>query len=132
MFFRVKTSGPRRYLQIVENTRAQGRVCQRVLVTLGRLDRLQQSGHLDALLASGARFAEHVLLLTAHQSGQAPVVSTRRLGPALVFERLWRDTGCQAVVHQLLHDRHFEFPVERAIFVTVLHRLCDPGSDRAA
>jgi hypothetical protein len=132
MFFRVKTSGPRRYLQIVENTRAQGRVCQRVLVTLGRLDRLQQSGHLDALLASGARFAEHVLLLTAHQSGQAPVVRTCCLGPALVFERLWRDTGCQAVVHQLLQDRRFEFPVERALFVTVLHRLCDPGSDRAA
>jgi hypothetical protein len=132
MFFRVKTSGPRRYLQIVANTREQGRVCQRVLVTLGRLDQLQQSGHLDALLASGARFAEHVLLLTAHHSGQAPVVRTACLGPALVFERLWRDTGCQAVVHQLLHDRRFEFPVERAVFLAVLHRLCDPGSDRAA
>jgi hypothetical protein len=132
MFFRVKTSGPRRYLQIVENSRDHGRVCQRVLVTLGRLDQLQASGHLDALLASGARFAEHVLLLTAVHDGQVPVIRTSRLGPALVFERLWRDTGCQAVIHQLLHDRRFEFAVERAVFVTVLHRLCAPGSDRAA
>ena len=132
MFFRVKTSGPRRYLQIVENTRDQGRVCQRVLTTLGRLDQLQDSGQLDALLASGARFAEHILLLTAHQNGQAPAIRTCCLGPALVFERLWRDTGCQAVVQDLLRDRRFEFPVERAVFVTVLHRLCDPGSDRAA
>ena len=132
MFFRVKQSGPRHYLQIVENTRDHGRVCQRVLTTLGRLDQLKSSGQLDALLASGARFAEHILLLTAHQNGQAPVVRTRCLGPALVFERLWRDIGCQAVVHELVQERRFEFPVERAVFVTVLHRLCDPGSDRAA
>jgi len=132
MFFRVKKAGPRHYLQIVENTRAHGRVCQRVLTTLGRLDHLQRSGQLDALLASGARFAEHILLLTAHQNGQTPVVRTRCLGPALVFERLWRDIGCQAVVHALVQERRFAFPVERAVFVTVLHRLCDPGSDRAA
>jgi transposase len=132
MFFRVKTSGPRRYLQIVANTRHQGRVRQRVLTTLGRLDLLQHSGQLDALLASGARFAEHVLLLTAHQAGQVPVVRSRRLGPALVFERLWRDTGCQAVLQGLLQDRRFTCDVERAVFASVLHRLCDPGSDRAA
>ena len=28
--------------------------------------------------------------------------------------------------------RHFDFPVERALFLTVLHRLCATGSDRAA
>jgi Transposase DDE domain len=132
MFFRVKTSGPRRYLQIVENTRDHGRVRQHVLTTLGRLDLLQHSGQLDALLASGARFAEHILLLTAHQAGQAPVVRSSRLGPALVFERLWRDTGCQAVLAALLQERRFACAIERAVFATVLHRLCDPGSDRAA
>jgi len=36
------------------------------------------------------------------------------------------------VVTQLLRDRRFEFDVERAVFLTVLHRLCAPGSDRAA
>jgi hypothetical protein len=132
MFFRVKVSGNRRYLQIVENAREHGRVRQRVLTTLGRLDQLQASGQLDALLGSGARFAEHVLLLTAHQAGQVPVLRSRHLGPALVFERLWRDTGCQTVIHTLLRDRRFACDVERAVFATVLHRLCDPGSDRAA
>jgi hypothetical protein len=90
MFFRVKQSGPRQYLQIVENSRANGQVRQRVLTTLGRLDELKQSGQLDALLASGARFAEHILLLTAHRSGQAPAITTLRIGPTLIFERLWR------------------------------------------
>jgi len=131
MFFRVKKSAARQYLQIVENFRDQGRVKQRVLVTLGRLDELQQAGRLDALLASGARFAEHVLLLTAHRGGQATVVSTRRIGPVLIFERLWRESCCQAILAELLSRRRYDFDVERAVFLTVLHRLCATGSDRA-
>jgi transposase len=132
MFFRVKKSGPRHYLQIVENSRQQGSVRQRVLATLGRLDELQSSGQLDGLLGSGARFAEHVLLLTAHRSGQIPVITSRRIGPTLIFERLWQETGCQQVLTELLGNRHFDFAVERAVFLTVLHRLCATGSDRAA
>src|SRR6266849_4400450 len=131
MFFRIKQSGPRQYLQIVENSRAKGRVRQRVLTTLGRLDELRQAGHLDGLLASGARFAEHILLITAHRNGQVPTLTTQRIGPTLIFERLWQETGCQQVVTQLLAQRYFEFPVERAIFLTVLQRLCATGSDRA-
>src|SRR5271156_1270607 len=132
MFFRVKQSGPRQYLQIVENARLDGKTRQRVLVTLGRLDELEQSGQLDSLLASGARFARHVLLLTAHRQGNAPAIRTTRIGPALIFERLWRESGCQQVLEGLLGRRHFDFPVERALFLTVLHRLCATGSDRAA
>jgi hypothetical protein len=132
MFFRVKPSGQRRYLQLVENSWDQGRTKQRVLATLGRLDQLQQSGQLDALLASGARLAQHALLLTAHRDGQLPTLTTRRIGPALIFDRLWQVTGCREVVTELLADRRFEFAVERAVFLTVLHRLFAPGSDRAA
>ena len=58
MFFRVKKSEDRSYLQIVENRRENGRVKQHVIATLGRLEQLQDSGRLDALLQSGARFAE--------------------------------------------------------------------------
>ena len=132
MFFRTKTSGPRSYLQIVENRWEDGRSRQRVVATLGRLDQLQQAGQLDALLASGARLAQSVLLLSAHAQGQLPTITTRRIGPALIFQRLWQQTGCQRVIEQLLDGRRFEFAVERAIFLTVLHRLFDPGSDRAA
>src|SRR5512140_1095840 len=132
MFFRTKTSGPRSYLQIVENRWEDGRPRQRVIATLGRLDQLQQSGQLDALLVSGARLAQSVLLLSAHAKGQLPTITTRRIGPALIFERLWRETGCQRVIEQLLDGRRFECDVERSVFLTVLHRLFAPGSDRAA
>lgn len=132
MFFRTKKSGQRTYLQIAENRREDGKVRQRIIATLGRMDQLQESGQLDSLLRSGARFADAVLLLSAHQNGELPVVNTQRIGPALIFERLWRETGCQAVIQSLLKERSFEFPVERAIFMTVLHRLMVSGSDRAA
>src|SRR6266436_6153043 len=132
MFFRTKTSGTRSYLQIVENRWEDGRPKQRVIATLGRLDQLQQTGQLDALLASGARLAQSVLLLSAHAKGQLTTITNRRIGPALIFERLWRETGCRRVVERLLEGRRFEFDVELAVFLTVLHRLFDPGSDRAA
>jgi len=132
MFFRTKTSGPRTYLQVVENRWEGGRSRQRVVATLGRLDQLQQSGQLDGLLASGARLARSVLLLSEHAQGRLPTLSIRRIGAALVFQRLWRQTGCQQVIQHLLKGRRFEFPSERAIFLTVWHRLFDPGSDRAA
>jgi transposase len=132
MFFRTKTSGPRTYLQVVENRWEDGRSRQRVVATLGRLDQLQQSGQLDALLISGARLAESVLVLTDHAQGKLPAYTSRRIGPPLVFQRLWEQTGCRHVIRQLLKGRRHEFPLERAIFLTVLHRLFDPGSDRAA
>ena len=131
MFFRVKKAKGLQYLQIVESRREGDSVKQRVLQNVGRLDALQQSGQLDSLLASGARFAHHSLLHTAHKNGQAPAVNTQRIGPTLIFERLWKETGCQAVINRLLATRYFEFPVERAVFLTVLHRLCATGSDRA-
>jgi transposase len=132
MFFRTKKSGPRSYLQIVENHWRDGRPQQTVLVTLGRLEELQGVGQVDALLTSGSRFAEKLLVLSAHEKQQVPVIQTRRWGAALVFEKLWRETGCPAVLAALLRGRHFEFAVERAVFLTVLHRLVAQGSDRAA
>jgi len=132
MYFRTKKSGPRSYLQIVESHWRDGRPRQTVLVTLGRLEELQGGGQVDALLTSGSRFAEKLLVLSAHHKQQLPVIQTRRWGAALVFEKLWRDTGCQTIVTELLRTRRFEFPVERAVFLTVLHRLLAQGSDRAA
>ncbi len=73
-----------------------------------------------------------MLVLSEHAQGKLPTISVRHIGPALVFRRLWELTGCRHVIGQLLKGRRFEFAVERAVFLTVLHRLFDPGSDRAA
>lgn len=132
MFFREKKSGDRTYLQIVENRWEQGGSKQRVLTTLGRLDKLNESGAIDSLLRSGSRFAQALMVISAHKRGEAPATSTKLIGPVLVFERLWEETGCKAVLENLLDGRKFGFNVERALFLTVLHRLIESGSDRQA
>jgi Transposase DDE domain len=132
VFFRIKQSGPRSYLQIVENQREGGAVRQTVIAPLGRADELAASGGLAALLASGARHCEQVLLLSTLQADlDGPRVLAKRIGAPLLFGRLWEETGCKAVIGALLAERLFEFPVERAVFTTVLHRLMVSGSDRA-
>ncbi len=50
-------------------------------------------------------------------------------GPDLVFGKLWKETGIQSVLKHLLKGRKFGFDVERAISVTVLHRIMVSGSD---
>jgi len=132
MFVRAKKSGRYEYLQVVQNERVDGRVRQRVIATLGRVDQLQQEGHIDALLSSCSRFAQNVAVMDAHKRGALPPVETIKIGPPLVFERLWREQKIKDVLGQLLRGRKYEFPVERAIFMTVLHRLFVSGSDRAA
>jgi Transposase DDE domain len=132
MYFRKKLSAGRTYLQIVESHRSGDKVRQQVVATLGRLDELLASGQLERLLHSGARFAAQAMVLQAARDDASLTVATRRIGPALVFERLWEETGCRAVVAELASRRKHAFALERAVFLTVLHRLVGGGSDRAA
>jgi transposase len=132
MFFRKKKVSNRVYLQIVENRWENKQCKQRVLCTLGRLDKLTESTSIDSLIKSGAKFAQTLMILSSHKKGQSPAISTYRIGPSLIFERLWKETGCRDVIKSLLLGRNFQFDVERAIFLTVLHRLFVSGSDRQA
>jgi transposase len=132
VFLRTQTNGDRTYLMLVENERINGRLVQRVLHRFGRLDELQASGQIDALLRSLGRFADKVVVLDAHAKGLTTSTSTTCVGPALVFERLWRESGIHDVLVRELTGRRFTAAIERGIFLTVLHRLMAPGSDRAA
>ena len=128
MFARVKKSGKYQYLQIVENRKEKGKVKQRVIATVGRMDQLHEKGRVETLIRSLSRFSEKALLILSGQSDVS--ADARTIGPALVFQRLWKESGIEACIKKLLVGRRFEFDVERAIFVTVLHRLMVSGSDR--
>jgi hypothetical protein len=128
MFARVKKSGQYQYLQIVENRKEKGKVKQRVIATVGRLDQLQDKGRVETLIRSLSRFSEKALLILSGQSEVSADAVT--IGPALIFQRLWKESGIEACIKVLVCGRKFEFDVERAIFLTVLHRLMVSGSDR--
>ena len=128
MFARVKKSGNNHYLQIVENRREGRKIHQRVLATLGRMDQLQARGEIETLIRSLSRFSEKALLIL---SGKADIqASAKKIGPALIFERLWKELQIGKVIKSHLGGRKFEFKMERAIFLTVVHRLLVSGSDR--
>ncbi len=132
MFFRLKKSGKRGYVQIVENTRDGAAVRQRVIANLGRADELAASGALASLIASGAKLTDQVLLINAldEDAEGALSIAAKRIGGPLLFGRIWERLGVADVLIGLLKERAFEFPVERAVFVAALHRLFVSGSDR--
>jgi transposase len=128
MFARVKKSGPHQYLQLVENRRENGKVAQRVIATLGRMDHLTEKGSVESLIRSLSRFSDTTLLVLSSRSQVN--ASAKKIGPALIFERLWRELGLSSIISSLVSSRKFGFSVERALFLTVLHRLFVSGSDR--
>jgi hypothetical protein len=132
MFVRVKKIGAYEYLYLVENAREGGRHVQRVVKALGRRDEVEASGMLDALVASAARHSRRSIVLSRFYRGELAELRRVSIGPDLVFGRLWRETGCAEVIRALLVGRRFGFDVERAIYLTVLHRLMVSGSDRHA
>ncbi len=99
-----------------------------MIATIGRMDRLQEKGRVETLIRSLSRFSEKALLILSGQSDVSANALTT--GPTLVFQRLWKESGIKACIKKLLVGRKFEFDVERAIFLTVLHRLMVSGSDR--
>ncbi len=128
MFARVKKSGKYQYLQIVENQKEKGKVKQRVIATIGRMDQLQAKDRVETLIRSLSRFSEKTMLIL---SGKSDISADAvKIGPSIIFERLWNETGIKRAIQRLLIDRRFGFDVERAIFLTVLHRLMVSGSDR--
>ena len=132
MFVRVKKNREYSYLQIVESRREGKSVKQRVLATLGQYDALAASGKIDDLARSLLKFTAGIQVIDAHREGSLQAHGTKSIGPALVFDRIWRELGIRDVIVEKLEGKRFRFSVERAIFLTVLHRLFDPGSDRAA
>jgi hypothetical protein len=132
MFAREKRIGPYTYIYLVGNVREAGRTKQRIIANLGRKEVVDARGDIDRLTRSLARLAQRSLVLSAVDGEVPPGVACRHIGPALLFERLWQETGCRDVLNELAAPRQFGFAAERAVFLTVLHRLFVSGSDRAA
>jgi len=132
MFVRAKTfknkdGQERSYLQLVESYRSEGRVRQRVVASLGRLDQLGPAG-VDRLIESLSQFAERYRDIEKARTQAVGVRSAKSWGPALVFRHLWENLGLKAIIAKHLAKRSLEIPVDEALFAMVLNRLTDPGS----
>jgi transposase len=133
MFARVKSNGTgpnaKKYLQIVESYRKDGRVKQRVIATLGRIDKLQDTKALAGIITSLGRFCDQIRVVESSRSPEISSCQSRLWGPALVFNRLWEKQGLPKILGHLAENRRFSFDPERVTFALALQRLCEPGSD---
>ena len=133
MFVKVTTSGPRRYVQLVESYRDDaGRVKKRTVATLGRLDQL--TGELDCVIDGLLKVAGREPVVV--QSATAPVVgatagvsfeSARALGNVWTLTEIWKELGFSDLRRVFRRTRH-TIDVEALIRIMVLNRLCDPDS----
>jgi len=125
MFIKVTTSGPRRYVQLVEAYRDdQGRPKQRTVATLGRLDQL--SSELESVIAGLLRVTGKALPETL----SPPAItfeSARAFGDVWTLTELWNDLGLNQLRKVFRRTRH-SIDVEALIRVMVFNRLCDPDS----
>lgn len=133
MFTRIKTVSANgrnyNYLHIVENYREDGRVRQRIVASLGRLDELLAKGDLQRVVEGMLRCLPQLRLVDAQRQQTLAAESDRVWGPVLVFERLWQELGLDAFFKAIASRRRLGFDLERAVFALVLQRLLSPGSD---
>ena len=103
MFVKITTSGPRKYVKLVEAFRDERGVArQRVIATLGRLEHIQ-AGKGDALLNGLLRASGKPTLEEGTGAVDfAPAVS---VGDTWVLHALWSELGFAEVFRRLLRRR---------------------------
>jgi hypothetical protein len=86
------------------------RTKQRIIKNLGRKEVVEATGELERLARSVARHARRSIVLSALDGGQAPGLACTRIGPPLLFGRLWEESGCRAVIEDLVAACGFALP----------------------
>ena len=128
MYVKVTTSGPRRYVQLIESFRDDdGRVKKRTVATLGRADQL--SGELDSVLDGLLKVAgrEPAKLAPAISASCLSFESARALGNVWTLTEIWKELGFSDLRRVFRRTRH-TIDVEALTRIMVLNRLCDPDS----
>lgn len=124
MYVKITHSGPRRYVQLVESFRnEEGKVKQRTIATLGRLDQID--GNLEAVISG-------LLRVTGRSDARSPqpeisFESSRALGDIWALQELWNTLGFSSLARTFRNTRH-SIDVEALIRLMVFNRLCDPES----
>jgi transposase len=128
MYVKVTTSGPRRYVQLIESFRDDdGRVKKRTVATLGRADQL--SGELDSVIDGLLKVAgrEPAKQVPAISASSLTFESARALGNVWTLTEIWKELGFSDLRRVFGRTRH-TIDVEALIRIMVLNRLCDPDS----
>jgi hypothetical protein len=116
------------HLQIAENVwdpqRKRSRV--QIVYSCGRADEPVVAEGLCRLARSSLRRCSPEEIVSEDPSWR--VVDTWPYGGIYVLEQLWARLGIAEVIGQIMAERRFDFPLERALFAMVANRACAPSS----
>ena len=128
MFIKIRrrrhASKTHEYVDIVESSRVDGKVVQRILGTLGRREDLPPQ-KIDRLIEHLRKLASPEGLRGIHL-GEMEIRAVREHGVVLVAHQLWQELGLDKLLAGIPQSQGV--PVQEAVFRMVVNRLCDPQS----
>lgn len=114
------------YLRVVESYRdRRGKVRQRIVWKVGRLDKLLEEGKLEELVEQLSKFCKKKFVVPEEISNEDSV----RWGPILVARRLWEEMELDRIITRLCQRGRLKFDVAERAFVLVASRLTEPRSE---
>ena len=105
--FKNKDGSIREYLVLVEGTRVDGKVRQKVLATIGRIDELKKGGGLERLKASLDRFMGLEMNAETEQKS-LDLVSAKKFGAVYFLEQIWEKLGYKKILNLKLGQKQQE------------------------
>jgi len=126
MFIRVIKVKNHSYLNIIETFRQGGKVKQRSLGSLGRVDKLKTSGQLIKLALNLLEFAQKKVLLLDNL--KLKEISRKNWGAVRILKKIWDDFKFPALFKSITSSRKIQFDFFSAVSLMLLDRLIQPQS----
>ncbi|MBK5944743.1 IS1634 family transposase, partial [Halorhodospira halophila] len=124
MYTRISRSGGRQYLQLVEGYRdEQGKVKQRIVANLGRLDQLSEKS-LDPLI----RGLQRAIGRPESVPDEPEFETARAFGDLWALHQLWHELGLDDAIRKALRSSRRSFDAEALVRAMVFNRLSAPSS----
>ena len=123
------------YLQLAHNERrpATGNPVAKVIWKFGREDSVDKDA-LRRLIQSIARVLDpedQIAVEMGIELGSISIESDKSLGGSWALDQFWTKLGIRSAFEELLRERQFEAPVERAVFAMTANRALAPSSKLA-
>ena len=116
----------REYLLVVESKREKGKIRQKTIANLGRLDLFKSTNIADVLI-------EHVKDYTKKQALMDMAHSqcdwSKEYGAVLILRRLWQQLGFDKFFKDCLRERKYQADLQECILAMVINRLIEPKSE---
>ena len=128
--FKNKDGSLREYLFIVENQWVKGKVKQKTIANLGRVDKALIAEKVDSLIESISKYSTRQELVNI--CNDITPMSSKTYGEIIVFRKLWEGLGLNKIFSKHFEDTKKEIDLVEAIFALVCNRLIAPSSKREA